>query len=194
MSRLKLVLLVLIIAALGMLFVQNRELLALRLLCPEQNQNQSCLYQTPSLPLAAWMALFIVGGMVTSLLGQMLNRYRYASGGRQKSNINYFEEDRPQWQTKNNRSNKYAPIADQVQDSTIRDKNSSGSYEIPQQPESVERSGSTYSYKYRNVNEGNPTNESASSLSPENNKAQKTSIRSEIDSNFNQDKDDEDWI
>ena len=190
MSRLKLVLLVLIIAALGIVFVQNRDPLVLKLLCPDNTQ--SCLYQTPNLSLAIWMALFMLGGLVTSLLGQALNRYRYAGAGRSRPNSDDFVEDRNKWSAKDTRSDRY-PYDERVQDTT-RDQYSSGSYEVPQKPESVERSGSTYSYKYRDADEGNSSRKSVNNLPKKDDKNQKTSIDSEIDSKFDRDKDDEDWI
>lgn len=182
MSRLKLILLVIIVAILGIVFVQNREPMVLKLLCPDQAE--SCLYQTPSLPLAIWMTLFILGGVLTSFLSQVFNRYRYAGVGRQRSNSDDFEEDRNKWSMKNSKSDKYSASSE-----TIQDKYSSSSYEIPQKPESVERSGSTYSYKYRDAK-----GESENKVSIKDNNSNKTSLESEIDSDIDRDKDDEDWI
>ena len=55
------------------MFIQNQQPLSLQLLCPDANQ--FCLYQTRSLPLAAWMGLFIFAGMITSFIWQLLNRF-----------------------------------------------------------------------------------------------------------------------
>ena len=184
MSRLKLIFLVFIVAILAVIFVQNREPLALKLLCSE---SESCLYQTPNLPLAIWMALFILGGILTSLLSHVFNRYRYASYGRPRANTKDFESDR-QWSTTNGRSDRYSASSDKIQDSNVRDRYTSSSYEIPQKPESVERSGTTYSYKYRDARE-----ESSNGF-PKDNNVRKNSIDSQIDSNIDRDKDDEDWI
>ena len=183
MSRLKLIFLVFIVAILAVVFVQNREPLALKLLCSE---NRSCLYQTRDLPLAIWMALFILGGILTSLLSHVFNRYRYAGYGRPRSNTNDFESDR-QFSMRNGSSDRY-PISNKTQDSNIQDRYTSSSYEIPQKPESVERSGTTYSYKYRDAKD-----ESSNGFSKDNN-VRKNSIDSQIDSNIDRDKDDEDWI
>lgn len=185
MSRLKLILLVLIIAILGIVFVQNREPLALKLLCADPAE--SCFYQTRRLPLAIWMGLFIVAGILTSLLSQLLDRYRYAGVGRTRSNANNFDEEE-KWSMRSNRSEQYPTASDRIQDSS-GDKYTSGVYEAPQKPESVERSGSTYSYKYRDASP-----EFKSDASPKDNNARKTSIDSEIDSKLDRDKDDEDWI
>ncbi len=186
MSRLKLILLVLIVAILSIVFVQNREPLALKILCPEQAQ--SCLYQTPDLPLAIWMALFIVGGVVTSLLSQLFNRYIYGGAGKRKANYDDFEEDTNKWSMRNDRGDRDSS-SERIKDSTIQDKYSPGSYETPQKPEKVERSGSTYSYKYRDA-----TEEPNGKSSTRENNSQKNSTDSKIDSSINLDKDDEDWI
>ena len=71
LNRLKILLLLFILLFLSVLFWQNRELLSLKLLCPDINQ--SCLYQTPELPLAIWMLIFTLAGLFTSLIGQLLN-------------------------------------------------------------------------------------------------------------------------
>ena len=183
MSRLKLIFLVFIVAILAVVFIQNREPIALKILCSE---SKSCLYQTQNLPLAVWMALFIIGGIFTSLLSHVFNRYRYAGYGRPVSNANDFESDR-QWSAGNGSSDRYS-TSQEIQDSKVRDKYTSSSYEIPQKPESVERSGTTYSYKYRDARD-----ESANDFS-KNNNVRKNSIDSQIDSNIDRDKDDEDWI
>ena len=181
MSRLKLIFLVFIIAILGIVFVQNREPLALKLLCADRAE--SCLYQTRDLPLAIWMSLFILGGILTSLLSHVFNRYRYASYGRPRSNNGDFESDN-QWSARNDGSDRYSRSSNEVRDSDVRDRYTSSSYEIPQKPESVERSGTTYSYKYRDAKED-------SNGLPKDNK---TAIDSEIDSNIDRNKEDEDWI
>lgn len=78
-NRLKIFLLLLVLLFLSVLFWQNRELLSLKVLCPDVNQ--SCLYQTPPLPLAIWMLVFTLAGVVTSLIWQLLN-YLSAKGAR----------------------------------------------------------------------------------------------------------------
>ena len=186
MSRLKLIVLVLIIAMLGIVFVQNREPLALKLLCPDQAA--SCLYQTPALPLAIWMALFIVAGVLTSLLSQLFNRYVYSSR-KKKNSYDDFEEDMNKWSMKNDRSDQYSASTERINDSTVKDKYTAGNYETAQKPEKVERSGSNYSYKYRNAkgeSNGNPAKKD--------NNYQKNSVESEVDSGIDLNKDDEDWI
>lgn len=80
-NRLKIFLLLLVLLFLSVLFWQNRELLSLKVLCPDVNQ--SCLYQTPPLPLAIWMFVFTLAGVVTSLIWQLLN-YLSAKGARKK--------------------------------------------------------------------------------------------------------------
>ena len=170
----------------GIVFVQNREPMALKLLCP--NRAESCLYQTPNLPLAVWMALFVLGGVITSLLTQAFNRYRYGGAARRKVNSDDFDDDNNRWSTRNGKSDRYSDSSKIVEDSE-QDKYRSGNYEAPQKPESVERSGSTYSYKYRDVK-----GESENTKSKKESNGNRTSFESEIDSQINLDKDDEDWI
>ena len=176
MSRLKLILLVLIIAMLGILFVQNREPLALKLLCPDQAA--SCLYQTPTLPLAIWMALFIAAGVVTSLLSQLFNRYVYA-GSSKRVEYDDFEEDRNnrnKWSMGKESSNEYSVSTDRIKNSTTKEKYTPGNYETAQKPEKIERSGSNYSYKYRDAK-----GESNGKSSKNSNNSQKNSEESEIE-------------
>lgn len=185
MSRLKLFLLVLIIAVLGIVFFQNREPIALKLLCPDSTQ--SCLYQTPQVPLAVWIALFTVAGTITNLLVQLLSRYNYSGSGKKKYAQEEVYRDRKNWTEKDSKQNKRSTNSTKTKDLVTQDDlYRSTSYEVPQEPENVERSGSNYSYKYREA-----------SKSPQDNKngTQKKSTESERDSYTSQDQqDDEDWI
>ena len=93
-NRLKIFLTLLLLLFLSILFWQNQELLALQLLCPEVNQ--SCLYQTPPLPLSLWMFVFMVIGVLTSLIWQLLNyignsearKSKFASSPRYEPDLN----------------------------------------------------------------------------------------------------------
>lgn len=73
MDRLKLVLFLIILTVVAILLGQNRELLALKFFCPDIN-SASCLYRTPSLPLAVWMGIFAIAGVISSLVWQFLNQ------------------------------------------------------------------------------------------------------------------------
>ncbi|WP_019504542.1 hypothetical protein [Pleurocapsa sp. PCC 7319] len=184
MSRLKLFLFLLIIALLGIIFFQNREPIVLKLLCP--NDAQSCLYKTPQLPLAIWISLSILAGIITSLFWQALSSYSYSSSGTQKYNRENSEPSRRNSIDFENGgdSSSFAPtnIQDSAADEQIYD---STSYEVPQEPENVERSGSNYSYKYRTASERPQDKRKA--------ETEKTSIESELNLD-NQERDDEDWI
>lgn len=173
MSRLKLFLAILIIAAMSIVFVQNREPIALKLLCADDT---SCVYQTPQLPLAIWIIVFIIIGAIANLIAQALNRYSYANSSKQKPPLDdeLYTSDR-NW---NRASSK-------IEDPTIRDKfPDTTSYEVKQEPQNVERSGSTYSYKYRE----------ASDRSKEDlNHNRDHSIEPETNPEGDRD-DDEDWI
>ena len=82
-NRLKTFLILLVLAFLSVLLWQNQELLSLKLLCPDVNQ--SCLYQTPPLPLAIWMLAFTLAGVVTSLIWQLLNYLSAKGSNKSKS-------------------------------------------------------------------------------------------------------------
>ncbi|MEO0847590.1 MAG: hypothetical protein AAFY50_14350, partial [Cyanobacteria bacterium J06648_1] len=72
------------------------------------------------------------------------------------------------------------------QEDSIQDKMpESRSYETRQEPQNVERSGSTYSYKYR---------EAGDRLKVERDSTKNNLDKSEIDSNAISESDDEDWI
>lgn len=97
LNRLKIFLILFILAFLSVLLWQNQELLSLKLLCPEVNQ--SCLYRTPQLPLAVWMLVFTSAGVVTSLVLQLLNYLSTKGSNKSKSSAStsYYsdEENRP---------------------------------------------------------------------------------------------------
>jgi hypothetical protein len=180
MSRIKIILLILIIAALAIVFVQNRQPIALKLLCAEQIQ--SCPYKTPPLPLALWIGLFALLGAIANLSVQTLNNSGYISSRRPKATIddNLYPDSRNK-QNKS-RQDKYAVSADLSAENQFSD---ATSYEVRQEPQNVERSGSTYSYKYREVGDRLESNQDVS---------KKTSIDPEIKINQTKDQDDEDWI
>lgn len=239
MFRLKLLIILLALGLLSLFYVQNLELLSLKVLCADVNT--SCLYQTPPLPIAAWILLFAGAGIVTSLLLQAINSL--TKGARSRTVENYYTNpdrssfdreksyDRPQQQrsseafsssdrsqtsfnTQNNATSKsprnfVEQVFDRVQarttDSTI-DRNAdrqsgwddkldddwnleeppkqtnstrenierslreeelksdSDTYETKQQPKSVERSGSVYSYKFREAGESKPQEQEKDTL------------------------------
>lgn len=184
MNRLKLFVLVLIVALLAIIFIQNREPLGLKLLCPDVNQ--SCLYQTRQLPLALWMGLFILNGVIISFLGQVLNRYRY-SGVREGRRVKLETNSNTERFTRNSTTEDYP-------DSTIQDRYSASSYEVPQEPKTVERSGSTYSYKYREASDRPVDSNSTNNTTKNNYNSPSTSIESDSSINLDKDDDDEDWV
>jgi hypothetical protein len=208
MNRLKLLLLLLIVAALIIVFVQNQEPITLKLLCPDTTQ--TCLYQTRQFPLAVWIGLFTLAGMLTNLLVQVFSRYGYASSGQQKSTTvnkqrytdNDLYPDRQNWVDEDGDRRKYSSNSTQLQDSPVVDKfDKSTSYERPQEPQNVERSGSTYSYTYRTATEPPLRDRSASSPSLDaepssdvKDTTPKTSNESLRESRLDSHEDDEDWI
>lgn len=187
MSRIKillLVVLILIIAALGIIFIQNQQLITLKLLCPADSQ--PCLYQTPPFPLATWIALATLAGMISNLVIQTLNRYGYNNSRRQKTTINnsdLYPENRSS-KSQNDRQSSYQKnieLQDSVQDAMP----GVNSYETRQEPENIRRSGSNYSYKYRNTSDRSQQDRDSN---------QKHSSESDVDANSSSDSDDEDWI
>ena len=173
MSRLKLFISILIIAAISIILIQNRELIALKLLCAEDT---SCVYQTPQLPLAIWIGLFILIGALLNLLNQALNRYSYSGSNKQKPIL----DDELYSDSRNWRSS-----SAKTQDSIILDKfPDTTNYEVKQEPQNVEHSGSTYSYKYREASD-RPKER------VDNNNRDR-SVEPNLDSEA--DRDDEDWI
>ena len=186
MSRIKillLVLLVLIIAALGIVFIQNQQPITLKLLCADSSQ--PCLYQTPPLPLAAWIALATLAGAIANLLIQSLSRYGYSRSRRQKSVLDddlYPQEQN--WTDRNGRRGSYAETVEfkeSLQDTIPEAK----SYETRQEPQNIERSGSTYSYKYREADDRAKYKRDSKQQNPSESKAG-------ID--LTKESDDEDWI
>jgi hypothetical protein len=100
MFRLKLLIILLALGLLSLFYVQNRELLSLKVLCADVNT--SCLYQTPPLPTAAWILLFAGAGMVTSLFLQALNSL--TKGTRSRTMGNYYTSPSETSYTNPNRS------------------------------------------------------------------------------------------
>ncbi|AFZ33961.1 hypothetical protein Sta7437_0349 [Stanieria cyanosphaera PCC 7437] len=177
--RLKLLLVLIIAGVLGILFVQNQELIALKFFCG--GLNQACLYRSINLPLAAWLGIFIFAGVITSLIWQFFNslisnpqseRIRsqpYTTVRENPSGINErlnYRNAPPDWEQGGQDE---WNIEEAPSETTTRDRQEPTSraftseypetdpsytqpktnYEVQQQPTSVKHSGSTYSYTYR---------------------------------------------
>ena len=171
MNRFKLVCLLIILSLVAVLLGQNRELLSLKLFCPDVT-SQSCLYRTPELPLAAWIGLFAIAGIISSLLWQFLNRLatpskRYSDrnqvASRSKPEVNYT---RPQ-----NVARSTIPTSDWEEpksedwESDLAEGRHSGNrestvkqdrfepdstvYRVQDKTSNVSSTDSTYSYKFR---------------------------------------------
>lgn len=185
-NRFKLVLLLLIVLGLGILFIQNQQPLSLQLLCPDANQ--FCLYQTRSLPLAAWMGLFIFVGMITSFIWQLLNRFA-SPVTRPKNYVRTDNLDLAQPPTNRQRT-RIQDWDNEPEDFVPTNPSMSSEYEVHREPESITRSGSTYSYKFKEKNDTTQDPKNA-----------ETSARGEFDENISNEnidltknKDDEEWI
>jgi hypothetical protein len=189
-TRFKVLLSLSILAVLGILLGQNRELLALKFLCADLTK--SCFYQTPALPLALWMGLFILAGIITSLVWQILNRAAYPSVKPAKtyedpelsrsSNNNLRGNRTPNWEANSERE----PWDDIATPPTPNSQNGISSstpvdtavYERQREPQQVQRSGSTYSYKFKEAN-SDPVDSTSPDDAPRETKSKD---------------DDEDWI
>jgi uncharacterized integral membrane protein len=193
MSRIKILLLILIITALSIVFIQNREPITLKLLCANAaDANQSCLYQTAPLPLAVWIAIATLTGAIANLLVQSLNRYGYKDSYKdshkntsRKPSIlddDLYPSSNLGGKTQNGRQDKYTQ-ANGIKDTPVNQLSDVKSYEAKQEPKNVERSGSTYSYKYR---------EAGDRLKSEAESNKRNFV--EPEANANQESDDEDWI
>lgn len=176
MSRIKIILLILIIALLGIVFIQNREPIVLKILCGYGTT--FCFYRSPSLPLGIWIALFTLFGAIANVLVQTLNSYGYQNSGRAKSSLDKdLYSNQNNWQPTSSRS------TNNLKDASAGDSFPEiGNYEAKQEPQNVERSGSTYSYKYREKSD-RPKSYERSPNSAE-----------DVGSNLDSDRDDEDWI
>lgn len=187
MSRLKLLILVLIIGALAIVFIQNKEPVALKLLCNEAD-SQYCFLQTAKLPLAIWISLFVAGGIITNLISQVFSRYSYAIVGRKRySGDQEFTEDRSNnWVDSNSESNRYSTNSKtRIEDTVTSEKKVKlNNYEASQKPQQVERSGSNYAYKYRPVDKERNIQS----------KTKNNSINLGKDDNISSESEDEDWI
>ena len=180
MSRIKILLLLLIVAVLIIVFIQNRQLIALKILCADSSQ--TCLYQTPSLPLSVWIAIATLTGAIANFLVQTLNRYGYSDSRRKKVVLNddLYPDDKGWKNTTGDRS-RYSTKTE-LEDS-VREISDTKSYEIKQEPQNVERSGSTYSYKYREAGDR-----------PKPDSIKNNSSESQTDFHATTESDDEDWI
>ncbi|MEM7590063.1 MAG: hypothetical protein AAF383_00815 [Cyanobacteria bacterium P01_A01_bin.83] len=183
MSRIKLLLLILIVAVLSVVFLQNREPIALKFLCGDEGS--SFCPQSIPLPLAVWMGLFILTGAIASMLLRTLHTYGYGNATRKQVILDdelYPEEKN--WQSRSKGKSKATNFSN-FQDTKDQGQFAeTSSYEVPQKPQNIERSGSTYSYKYREASEGKNHNHESD---------RQNSRESSRDPNPPQD-DEEDWI
>lgn len=188
MSRIKIILLVVIITALSIVFIQNREPVVLKLLCGYGTP--FCLFQSRPLPLAIWIGLFTLMGAIANLLIQTLHNYGYEDPANKKPLLDDdLYPSNKSWQKKKSRKQKSATSTmdlDNSANSVVQDKfPDTNSYEKKQEPQNVERSGSTYSYKYREAGDRQKKSQE---------RTQKNSTESEVNFNVTQEQDDEDWI
>lgn len=184
--RLKLLLVLILAVVLGLLFVQNQQLITLKFFCA--NLQGACLYRSPNFPLAVWLGVFIFTGIVTNLIWQLLNSLNtntrsarvssqpYTSVRENETYVNEREGYRnnlPDWEQPSrddwnieappSNTDTVAPLGEEKFTTQERDLNYQSEttqpkteYEVKQQPSSVQRSGSTYSYQYRQAENKQP--------------------------------------
>ncbi|GAB4524057.1 MAG: hypothetical protein Tsb0014_02140 [Pleurocapsa sp.] len=196
--------------------MQNRQPLALKLLCPDVNQ--SCWYRTGELPLALWMGVFIAAGAITSLVWQLFSAWAYSSSTKEKYtappsayrdevdtaankrttfNKPRFEEKtslrNSDWESKSTDDNwnQIVSTTKNKESSTTEPTTISSDYEVRREPENIERSGSTYSYKFREASDRNQREQ----FEPDKNSSsdQDSNQSNKNQSNYTEE-DDEDWI
>ena len=220
MNRLKLISVLIVLTVVGILLGQNRELHSLKFFCPDVT-SQSCLYRTSALPLAAWIALFAIAGVVSSLVWQLLNQVATPTKNlapKQKSN-SYRSVDprvappqpeytrRPIENTVNPsipKTDWEQPVSEDWEMDEVRKSTRDEFQKTPisdrekKEPQDRDRSDSVYSYKFREVKE--PKREEKFQDSP------KTTVDDVYDANYRTisnpqatdsktyDEDDEEWI
>ena len=181
LNRFKLLVFAIILAVLAILFFQNRESLSLKFLCSDTT-SEYCLYQTPSISLAIWMAIFIVAGIVSSLIWQLLSR----AGSPTKNNLkssspsqssqasqtrtSYREDSNLREETSFGTTNRGFYDTTNPNNSNVSDweqqksddweptnvPNFAKDYDVPRQSPDNMRPGETnYAYKFRKDNESN---------------------------------------
>jgi cytoskeletal protein RodZ len=217
MNRLKLVSLLIILTVVGILLGQNRELLSLKFFCPD-TASESCLYQTPTLPLAAWMGIFAIAGIFSSLIWQFCQQIATPTSqstrtrsGENKVRDRQVEYIRPQTKVSSNttKNTSSRPLSDWEQTrgedwetnpkpNVIKDevKTTSTTNRVPQDTQAPSRADSVYSYKFREA--GEPKQETISDRS-------KKSVDDVYDANYrtinnpqskppDRSEEDEEWI
>ena len=217
MNRFKLVLIIIVLALIGILLAQNRQLLLIKFLCPEVNDS-NCLYQTPSLPLAAWMILFAIAGLLSSLIWQYLIQVN-SSSKLSNSRKSYYTDrpfdkpqakySRPQAEVKTTRvdttvsdwEKTSAEDWDIQETKTPIDEKVVNNYEVkakPPSPQNLNRGDSVYSYKFREAspkkNEQSNTTKSSNKVDEVYDAPYRTVDSSSAIPNSPSVDDDEEWI
>jgi hypothetical protein len=149
MLRIKLSIAVLFLAGIILFYAQNREVVSLKLLCSDLNN--SCFYQTPPLPVAAWILLFALAGTITSLLLQVFNAISQPS--RKKVATDNYYSDRSQSYTPSN-STSYSKEETYV-------RAPQGNYDEVFQSDRTVNTQNTRSYTSQPVDRSSSANESA---------------------------------
>ena len=176
LNRFKLLVFAIILTVLAILFFQNREPLSLKFLCSDAT-SEYCLYQTPSISLAVWMAIFIVAGIFSSLIWQLLNRAESSTkGNRKSSSPSQFSKASQTRTSYQENSTNYSTTNRGLYDSTNPNNSNVSDWEqqksedweptnVPnfakdydvsrQSPDNMRPGETNYAYKFRKDNESN---------------------------------------
>lgn len=222
-NKLKLLLVIIPLTILGILFFQNQQPISLKILCADTS-SQYCWYQTPTQPLAMWMGLFVIVGVISSLIWQLLQ-----SLGSPQSSKNY--DDKPfspkeksysqkvpsssatktsridtsksstsgsdweysrqgeDWESEQSPSPKVNPKINK--DDFVRESN----FETRQEPQNIDRSGSTYSYQFKkNPKPEDKVKKNTDEVYDANYRTINSGQNSKVNQNPDISEDEEDWI
>ncbi|MDJ0678936.1 MAG: hypothetical protein QNJ18_03625 [Xenococcaceae cyanobacterium MO_167.B52] len=221
-NKFKLLLVVILLTIFGILFFQNQEPLSLKILCADTS-SQYCWYQTPTEPLAVWMGLFLILGVISSLIWQVLQSLGSSESAEyyddksftakeksysQKVPTSSTKTSKPpksrsstsptdweysgqgeDWESEQSPSAKVNPKA--PQDDFVRGSN----FETRQQPQNINQSGSTYSYKFKkNQKPEQQVNKNADDVYDANYRTINSGKSNEVNQNADPSEDEEEWI
>ena len=246
-NQFKLLLVLITLGILGILFFQNQEPISLKLLCAD-TASQYCWYQTPTQPLAIWMGLFLIVGVISSLIWQLLQNLGSPRSKQTRSKQNYSDRDESLPRQERNYSKEVSsPSATETSRTTRKSSSYSGnpqsstsasdweysgqgedwesegpssqkvnptinrndtvkgsSFEVKQEPQNIEQSGSTYSYQFKESQKSgdqagprqrqDSVSKSTDDVYDANYRTINTPRDSDINKNTDTGEDDEDWI
>ncbi len=223
-NQFKLLLLVVLLTIFGILFFQNQEPIYLKIFCADIS-SQYCWYKTPTEPLAVWMGLFLIFGVISSLIWQLLqslgssqstNNYEdqsftpkensYAQKVPSSSSSSSSKTPRAassksftspsDWEYSGQGEDWESEKSPKVQPKVDRDDFVRGSnFETRQEPQKIDKSGSTYSYQFKkNQKSEDRVNKNSDEVYDANYRTINSGKSAEINQNQEPGEDEEEWI